>query len=354
MFLVAGHFGTLYSYATVAGRVAEALRDAGMLACCQNIDESWHPRWSSLRDANGTPTHVLLVAAPNHYISGYAKMLGKQRAAIFVSPNTDALIEEHAETISQFGLAIAPSQFCADTVARYAGVDVAVLPLGSPVSNVVHGTTDRAAGAPTRVLHFTSDQAWPSRKGTETLLEAWSMLRYGQEAVLTIHGPQSLRKNALYAIADLGIDETVSYELSPSHGTTDRELVTLFENADLIVAPSRSEGFGMMMLAALVAGVPLLTTCNTGHAEFLSLRPGAWLPIPTPRQGRLAFEAGHAPIVETATLAEMLSLAITPFAREWMTQSVVSLGKSAETGWGSWEHAAAQWVERLKEWMEAT
>jgi hypothetical protein len=58
--------------------------------------------------------------------------------------------------------------------------------------------------------------------------------------------------------------------------------------------------------------------------------------------------------VEAATLSEMLSLAITPFAREWMTQSVVNLGKSAETGWGSWEHAAAQWVERLKEWMEAT
>jgi len=354
MILVAGHFGTLYSYATVAGRVAEALRDAGMLAGCQNFDQSWHPRWSGLRSAAGTPTHTLLVAAPNHYVSGYAEMFGRERSAIFVSPNTDTLIEEHGETISKFGLAIAPSRFCANTTLRSSEIDsVSVLPLGSPISGPLH-KTDRAIGGPVRVLHFTSDQAWPSRKGTETLLEAWSRRRAGPDAVLTIHGPPALRKDALYRIADLGIDETVTYEPSGALGTSDQDLTTLYEHADLIVAPSRSEGFGMMMLAALVAQVPLLTTCNTGHAEFLALRPGAWLPIPTPHMRPLAFEAGLAPVVDGATFTEMLSLAITPFARDWMAQATVSVGEAAEPGWGSWEYAAAQWVERLKEWMEAT
>lgn len=352
---VVGHFGTLYSYATVAGRVAEALHAHGLLAGCQNLDEGWHPRWTHLNGSIEQATHLLLVTAPNHYVAGYAQMVGRSRAAIFVSPNTDRLDPEHAETISGFGLAVTPSRFCAEAVANQCAVDsVAILPLGSPVSAPSY-RTDRALGAPVRALHFTSDQAWPSRKGTETLLKAWAERRTsGPEAVLTVHGPPSLRKDALYMIADLGIDETVTYEPSGRHGTSDKELTALYEQADLIVTPSRSEGFGMMMLAALVAGVPLLTTCNTGHAEFLSLCPGAWLPIPTPNVGPLAFEAGLAPIVDVGTLAEMLSLALTPFARDWMMKADLGLEEVAKPGWGSWDTAAAKWVERLKEWTEET
>lgn len=355
MIAVVGHFGTLYSYATVAGRVAEALRANGMLAGCQNLDESWHPRWAHLNESIEKATHLLLVTAPNHYVAGYAQMFGRARSAIFVSPNTDRLDPEHAETISAFSLAIAPSRFCAETVVtEQCAVDsMTVLPLGSPISSAL-AKVDRALGAPVRALHFTSDQAWPSRKGTETLLKAWAQRRPGPEAILTIHGPPSLRKSALYAIADLGVDETVTYEPSGRLGTSDEELAALYEQADLIVAPSRSEGFGMMMLAALVAGVPLLTTCNTGHAEFLNLRPGAWLPIPTPQSGPLAFEAGRAPIVDVGTLAEMLSLALTPFARDWMMKAGPGLEEAAEPGWGSWDQASAQWVERLKEWMKET
>lgn len=353
MILVAGHFGTLYSYATVAGRVAEALRDAGLLAGCHNIDESWHPRWASLRVVDGTPTHSLLVSAPNHYMVGYAQMFGRERAAIFVSPNTDTLADEHIETINQFGLAIAPSQFCAQAISSQCSNDfVTVLPLGSPIPAPLH-KADRALGSPVRVLHLTSDQAWPGRKGTEELLQAWSDRRSGPEAVLTIHGPPSLRKDALYRIADLGIDETVTYETSARLGTSDPELAALYEQADLIVTPSRSEGFGMMILAALKAEVPLLTTCNTGHAEFLRLRPGAWFPIPTSSDGPIAFESGNVPVVEAATLSEMLGLALTPFARDWMTRAIVGR-KEEDPDWGTWPWALAQWVERLKNWTEDT
>jgi glycosyltransferase involved in cell wall biosynthesis len=351
MILVAGHFGTLYSYATVAGRVAEALRAQDLLAGCQNLDFGWHPRWASLNGPVEGATHVLLIAAPNHYVSGYGQMFGRERAAIFVSPNTDRLADEHAETISKFSLAIAPSRFCAETTARQCDVNfMTVLPLGSPVMRRKKVFQN---GDYVHAVHFTSDQAWPSRKGTEVLLKAWAHLRPGVNATLTVHGPPSLRKDALYAIADLGIDETVTYEPSASHGTSDEELTALYDHADLIVAPSRSEGFGMMILGALVAGVPLLTTCNTGHAEFLKLRPGAWLPIPTPRDGPLAFEEGNAPVVEYETLAEMLSLALTPFARDW-TSKGPGIGEAKEPGWGSWETATAKWVERLKEWMEET
>jgi glycosyltransferase involved in cell wall biosynthesis len=234
---------------------------------------------------------------------------------------------------------------------------IAVLPLGCPVTHPFC-KDDRALGTPVRVLHFTSDQAWPSRKGTELLLEAWAKRRdfpAAYPASLTIHGPPALRKDALYKIADLGIDETVDYVVSGKYGSSDEELTALYAHADLVVAPSRSEGFGMMMLGALVAQVPLLTTCNTGHAEFLVQRPGAWMGIPTSRLGGLAFECGNAPIVDAGPLADVLSLAITPFGREWMLSAPRPTdGEAADPTWGTWDWALEQWTRRLKEWMEET
>jgi len=352
MISVVGHFGTLYSYSTVAGNIAEALRAEGMLANCQNLDERWHPRWAALSEVKGEPTHGLLVSAPNHYVDVFASMFGRDRAAIFVSPNTDALADEHAQTISLFGLVIAPSRFCANAVARQCTVDsVSVLPLGTPL--VLEKSFERierihAEGPSTRprVLHFTSDQAWPSRKGTETLLAAWAALC--PRADLTVHGPPSLRKEALYAIADLGIDESVTYETSGRYGSSDDELSSLFASADLIVAPSRSEGYGMMIATAVDYGIPLLTTYNTGHAEFLRSYAGAWLQIPTPNAGPIAYEWGQAPLLEAETLAAALRVALMPSVRMSM---IVDVASPVEPAVGSWKWASAQWVERLKEWM---
>ena len=45
----------------------------------------------------------------------------------------------------------------------------------------------------------------------------------------------------------------------------DREtLKRLFQEVDLIVMPSRSEGFGLTGLEALSAGLPVLVSCNSG------------------------------------------------------------------------------------------
>lgn len=360
MILVAGHFGTLYSYATVAGHVAEALRAHGLLAGCQNIDSAWHPHWKHLQGMTADPTHSLVISAPNHYITGYADMVGRDRAAIFVSPNTDRIADEHAETISKFGLAIAPSRFCANTVGKRCSIDTVVLGLGSPVERsalIMAARSERKArlsSGKVEVVHFTSDQAWPSRKGTEMLIEAWASRDPGPDDYLTIHGPPSLRKSALYAIADARLDETVSYEPSPPMGTTDEDLCRLFARADVVVAPSRAEGFGMMMLASLVAQVPLLTTCTTGHSEFLRMWPGAWLPIPTPGSGPLAYEEGEAPQIDVGAMTDMLDLSMTTFARTRMLAAAAQHGETHGPSWGTWAATLPQWVERLKEWIGGT
>jgi glycosyltransferase involved in cell wall biosynthesis len=152
-------------------------------------------------------------------------------------------------------------------------------------------------------------------------------------------------------VADLGIDQSVTYEVSPRLGTSDAQLLDLYNAADLVIQPSRCEGFGMMMLGALVAGVPLLSTCNTGHAEFLVERPGQWMPIPTLAESPIAFEKGLVSTLDSELLAESLGFAMTNTAREWMLRRS-AMEKPSD--WGTWESALPQWVERLKAWTEDT
>ena len=57
----------------------------------------------------------------------------------------------------------------------------------------------------------------------------------------------------------------------------DREWMTLgeqadwFRQADCYIAPSRGEGFGLMPLQAIAAGIPTIITATTGQAQFAHL-----------------------------------------------------------------------------------
>ena len=54
----------------------------------------------------------------------------------------------------------------------------------------------------------------------------------------------------------------------------DREsLKRLFQEVDLVVMPSRTEGFGLAGLEALSAGLPVLVSCNSGFGEALRSVP---------------------------------------------------------------------------------
>ena len=54
----------------------------------------------------------------------------------------------------------------------------------------------------------------------------------------------------------------------------DREsLRRLFQEVDLVVMPSRTEGFGLIGLAALSAGLPVLVSRNSGFGEALRSVP---------------------------------------------------------------------------------
>ena len=350
---VVGHFGTMHSYASVAGYVCEALQREGLLGRVMNLDPAVHDRWAGVVASQGIGTHVLVFAVPHHYLSPFAEQKGKERSAIFISPNTDQMDDEYLRTIAKFGTVIAPSKFCLNAVKDVDDVVLSVLPLGCPI----HDDKQRAKRASfwhgsnrLKVAHFTSDHAWPGRKGTEELIAAWHEAEPAN-ASLVIHGPRAIQKPVLYQLADLDLTDEVSYLCAESHGEHDDLLARIYESANLVVAPSRSEGYGMMISGAIVAGVPLLTTCNTGHAEFLMRWPGRWMQTPTPFSGPLAYENGLAPTVEVKTLAASLRFALDRGNLLRMAERAAA-DFDEQGNWGTWEWALPMWVEKLKDWIE--
>lgn len=374
-----GHFGTTFSYATVASRVAEYLMANAKLGRIVNLDPGWHVAHERLRLhtealANAQGSHVFVIAAPEEYLTHFVRMYGRQRAALFVSPNTDSFAPEHAEVCQAFGLAVAPSVWCA------ASVNVALLALdgGSGPTHVsvaplgvderllegrdatIERLSTRVRSRP-RVLHMSTDQLWPGRKGTEALLEAWWILSHqsgGASADLVLHVPPALRAVALRMVRDLEIDESVEVMCGATYGEEGRSLLDAIQGADLVVAPSRCEGFGIMLLSTLVAGVPLLTTYVTGQRDFLRLC-GGWLGIPTDTSQPLVGEMGFAPALDPRVLADHLRVALQPEVRLQLLDTLArgpgALGGSGAFG-GSWEAytwpvAAQMFGELLIEWF---
>lgn len=356
---IVGHFGTTFSYASVGSAVARAIRSEGMLGNVMNLDAGWHDDFADLREPRKAGRRVLLFTAPHHYIDAYAEQYGRENSALYMSPNTDRLAEEHALTCAKFGKAIAPSRWCEQVVRKYVpGVDIDVLPLGVSES-YAEGRLERMAklinrakdGSTCQVLHMSTDQSWPGRKGTEELIEAWRIVEpmIGDKAHLTLHVPPALQRSTEYLIREYEIDRSASVSVGDLKGT--QAIEDVVKSADLIVAPSRCEGFGMMFLASLVAGVPLVCTYVTGQKDFLKHMPG-WLGVPTDGVDEMDREDGFAPVIDAHALASTLVVAIQPEARVQM--AICNENGMTSPNWGTWESALPLWVERLKEWTEGT
>lgn len=114
-----------------------------------------------------------------------------------------------------------------------------------------------AGGRPLRFLFLGSHLA---RKGLPILLEAWRALgpRRG-DAELWLAGPCGPRERAL-------IPELPGLRLLGQVPHAD--VPGLLAQTDVLVLPSLFEGFGLVLLEALAAGLPFIATPHTGAADL--------------------------------------------------------------------------------------
>src|SRR5215469_1796428 len=136
-------------------------------------------------------------------------------------------------------------------------------------------------------------------KGLPMLVDAWSRVRpHGW--VLRVAGPDEAghRKQVEKAVRAAGLDQVVSFT-GPVEPQMKR---SLFLSADLLVLPSYSESFGMVVAEALAHGLPVLTTTGTPWSNLRQNGCG-WYVEPTP--DGLADGLRAATLLDRATLREM-------------------------------------------------
>jgi len=102
------------------------------------------------------------------------------------------------------------------------------------------------------------------QKGFDVLLEAFNIIRKKREARLVIVGEGPDRDSLEEKARELGIEDDVEM---PGYV---QNIFEYFEAADLFVLSSNWEGFGLVVVEALSAGKPVVTTdCPYGPREIL-------------------------------------------------------------------------------------
>lgn len=107
------------------------------------------------------------------------------------------------------------------------------------------------------------------RKGAHYMLAAWQKLAAGKTARLDVYGRELLPERL--RAAD---DPTIVFHGSVSQ----RELFAAFLNADVLVFPTLSDGFGMVVAEAFAHGLPVITTLEAGSAALVGPDNGLTVP----------------------------------------------------------------------------
>lgn len=335
---VVGHFGGRYAINRTAYEVACGLRDAGLLGSIHNLDEHWIEEYADLQSLDAkssgsvSSAYALLFASPPYNIAGmYARRYGWGQTAIYMAPKGYGT----AAGFPRAGRVFVPSDSCVDCFTETE--NVVVVPLG--VSSVFADSADERiqriasrSQMPPRVLHLTTHYT--------SFLEVWKKVR--GSGIATVHVPHELVKATVYEAADHGLTDSVVVE-SPEYGSRglpDSKLVELLDRADLLVATS-AEAFGTTTLAALVAGVPVLTPFD-GSETYLD-DFGGWLPIP-------CGEAPNDPVWAGA-VARVLGVALAPGARLRICHRAQ---EKREVDRWLWPAVRNKWVEEVSQWLSET
>ncbi len=111
-------------------------------------------------------------------------------------------------------------------------------------------------------------------KGAHHLLEAWRRLAPKSAAILNVYGQVNLSDRFLES----------KMEAVVFHGSVPRTtLFKAYEDADVLVFPTLSDGFGMVVAEAMAHGLPVITTDQAGAAVLVTADNGLIVPAADPK-----------------------------------------------------------------------
>jgi glycosyltransferase involved in cell wall biosynthesis len=174
------------------------------------------------------------------------------------------------------------------------------------------------AGATDRPLLLTVGGIEP-RKGTDHLFRALALLRrrWDPPPVLAIVGGHSFQDHTPYrerVIAAMpGLDLAFERDVVPVGTVPDPELPAWYHAADALVFPSVTEGFGLAVIEAMAAGLPVVLTDLPVFAEYLHFGRDA-LAVPP------GDEAALAAAIETAVRDDVVRGGLIEHGRDVATR----------------------------------
>ena len=141
-----------------------------------------------------------------------------------------------------------------------------------------HGRRPRSTARPFR---FLTVGKYEQRKNIDLTIEAFAQVYANQpDLELVIKSNYFTNHRQKYdrlqgKISDLGLNNVTLLwgEM------TEAQLADLYRACDAFVLPTRAEGWGLPLIEAVVAGLPIITTMYSGHTEFLQHVSDSVLPV---------------------------------------------------------------------------
>lgn len=122
----------------------------------------------------------------------------------------------------------------------------------------------------------------PARKSFPEAFLAFSMLRHSHpDAVLYVHAEktgatQGINLEVLAAECGIPKESLVFADQAQMRlGISDEQMVNLYSSMNVLLAPSRGEGFGIPVIEAQACGTPVIVTNATAQPELCA--PGGWI-----------------------------------------------------------------------------
>lgn len=158
------------------------------------------------------------------------------------------LVERAA--LRRYSALISISESLSDFTTTYTGADVATIHYGL-AAPVDPPTRDEETGEAIRLL---SVGRLEEQKGFDIAIQAMEPVARASNARLLIAGDGEQRRLLADRVTDLGLTDRVSLLGNRS------DVHELMLNADILIHPARWEGFGLVLLEAMRAGLPVVAT----------------------------------------------------------------------------------------------
>jgi glycosyltransferase involved in cell wall biosynthesis len=292
---IEGPFDSSYSLAIVNREIALALADFGHSVTLESRDgpgpfppnETFladHPRIAAMwrNGAGGPAAEICLRNTYPPFVDG---MAGERRGLVCYAWEESRFPREYVDAFNaHLDVVTVTSGFVAK-VLRDNGVRVPIRVIGDGVDQVLR--LERAALTDGKAFHkywigdefcFLHISTCLPRKGVDVLLAAWAGAFDDNDAVVLVIKASA---NQHHRIED---DVAALASTHPRHARivviNDQlpadDIYGLLRRADVVVAPSRGEGFGLPLAEALALGKPVIATAYGGQSEFCA-SDNAWL-----------------------------------------------------------------------------